>query len=184
MNFVKYFNTELKMRKKPHLSENQLRKLESYIIRFVNRYNKIENTFVNNKVVFFFTELRIRIFGSDYPEYLYNPDINSYIAGFNVIYQTKNAVLRRFRLILGLERIEFDGTVVSDYRNALDFSKMSPFKRLWSKRMVNKAWSFNGSGKFDFKRVITYEKPDEEQVEQEICSEGYDMNDGTGEPRE
>ena len=83
MGIIGIVNEDKKLRGFKYLNEEEMMAVEKKIISFVNKYNRIENFFVNNSVSIFIKELFYSLFGVPYPEFLYNDATGEYVVRYN-----------------------------------------------------------------------------------------------------
>lgn len=153
MAYVKQKNIE-KSQDKPELrwSNDQIREIEKGIIKFVNRYNRIANFFTNNKLSLFTKNIFYSWFGTKYPEYMYNDEMDHYIV-YIARELTRNKV------------IHFSATPVDRMNMAVDFSKYGYLKKRSLLKLVNQAINIHNRnlsednqirGKFRYKKILEY----------------------------
>lgn len=145
MGFLGAINEDKKLKGFKYKAEEEMLETEKLFISMANRWNKIENFFINNRVSIFIKEAfySLRV---PYPEYIYNDDVNDYVVRY-----TKG------RTEDGKPMVEVSTTPELKY--ALDVSKINYFKKRYMIYAINKTWKMNsGEGEYRTKRILTYEK--------------------------
>lgn len=183
MGIVNYLNTDRKNKGKSFFNKSELEKIEKSFISFSNKYNFVINFFVNNRMFLSAKDFLSNIFGTSYPEFLYNSQTNEYLVDLTLKYSTKNIFLRWIKILRDTEHTEAEMRTTPNRNYALDTSKIPFWRKKSLRNNANRAWSFNGNGKFEYKRILEYTKLNDSLPEQLNCDYGYDTNDGTGEPR-
>lgn len=146
MGFIGAINEDKKLKGFRYKTEDEMLATEKIFISMANRWNKIENFLVNNKVSILINETFYLLFGVPYPEYLYNAEVKDYVVRY-----TKG------RTEDGKPMVEVSTT--PDLKYALDVSKMNYFKKKYMIYAINKTWKMNGGeGEYRIKRILTYEK--------------------------
>lgn len=146
MGFLGAINEDKKLKGFKYKTEEEMWATEKTFISIANKWNTIENFFVNNKVSIFIKEAFYSLFGVPYPEYLYNAEANDYVVRY-----TKG------RTEDGKPMVEVSTTPELKY--ALDVSKMNYLKKRYMIYAINKTWKINsGEGEYRTKRILTYEK--------------------------
>lgn len=144
MGVLGAINENKKQRGKKYKSQEDMLKVESRIIYYINIWNKAESYLINNSVSIFIKETFYSLFGVPYPEYVYNAESNDYVVRY-----TKG------RTEDGKPMVEVSTTPELKY--ALDVSKMNYFKKRYMIYAINKTWKLNGGdGEYRTKRILTY----------------------------
>jgi len=144
MGLIGAINEDKKLKGFKYKNEEEMWATEKTFISIANKWNTVENFFVNNKVSIFIKEAFYSLFGVSYPEYLYNSVANDYVVRY-----TKG------RTEDGKPMVEVSTT--PDLKYALDVSKMNYLKKRYMIYAINKTWKMNsGEGEYRTKRVLTY----------------------------
>ena len=144
MSIVGIVNDDKKSRGFKYLTDEEIKSVEKNIISIFNKYNRIENFFVNNPVTIFIKESFYYLFGFPYPEYLYNKESNDYVVFYK---KGKNED----------RKVMVEVTTTPDISRALDISKIFFVKREYMIYAINKTWKLSGGdGEYKKKRVIIY----------------------------
>jgi len=150
MQAIKLYNTKRGRR----LTGEETKEIQDKIINFFNKYNKVVNFIINNRLSLWIKETFYYFFGTPYPEYFYCKKDDVYLRKFEKTYPTKNIVLRVIKLLLKKELYEVRLGTASASSRALDVSKMFFVRKRVLLKDVNKF--FNGEKEFKLKRIITY----------------------------
>lgn len=158
MSFIRIKNEEKKSKGKVFRTPDELKEVEHNVIQFVNFYNKIVNFFRNNKFSLWIKEAFYSLFGTPYPEFLYNKERNDYI---NFLQYGQTEDKRPFT--------EF--RVTSDVEYAIDFSKYWFWKKKKFLKDIKLAIAqYNNQceieskqddkiiGEYYFRKILTYEQ--------------------------
>ncbi len=138
----------LRMQKLDAIDEG-IRKIELGLIFFINKINNFLLFVMYNKLFVLIKDLFYNIFGTPYPVYLYNKELDDYVSGYS------NEITTDLQREVNVATVEAKGRE----QFAIDFSKYWIWKRNAIKKWVNKAWKEQGGvGTYYFKRVITYTK--------------------------
>lgn len=157
MGIISVVNEDKKKRGYKFKTDEEIIAVEKKIISFVNKWNKVENFFVNNKISIFIKEKFYNIFGTKYPEYLYNNILEDYLSAYS------QGWVKGYYTIFGI-RVNAPVLVSQistspEITRAIDISKFNFIKRFFMIYGLKKAVIQNGiSGEYRVKRVITYEK--------------------------
>lgn len=144
MGFIGAVNEDKKLKGFKYKTEEEMWATEKVFISIANKWNKIENFFINNRVSIFIKEAFYSLFGVPYPEYLYNPEVKDYVVRY-----TKG------RTEDGKPMVEVSTTPELKY--ALDVSKMNYLKKRYMIYAINKTWKINGGeSEYRIKRILTY----------------------------
>ena len=154
MGVIALANEPRKSKGKKFLSNDEMLAVEKKIISYVNRYNKIENFIVNNKVSIFIKEL-FYLVKVPYPEFLYNDATGEYVVrysqGLSDQYLHILGVKTPFRLVMG------ELSTTQDVKWAIDISNYNVFKKKYMMWAINKTFrQVGGEGNFRTKRILTY----------------------------
>ena len=154
MGVIGAANEVRKSKGKKFLSNDEILAVEKKIISYVNRYNKIENFIVNNKVSIFIKEL-FYLVKVPYPEFLYNDATGEYVIrysqGLSDQYLHILGVKTPFRLVMG------ELSTTQDVKWAIDISNYNVFKKKYMMWAINKTFrQVGGEGNFRTKRILTY----------------------------
>lgn len=157
MGLIKAINEDKKLRGFNFKTKEEILIIEKKVISIVNRWNKIENFFVNNSVSIFIKEAFYKLMGTPYPEYLYNDKLNDYLAHYSQGWAEGYYMVMGFRLNAPVLVSQISTT--PELSRAHDFSKMNWIKKRIILGGVNKACKQNNlEGSYRFKRILTYEK--------------------------
>ena len=157
MGIIGILNEDKKKRGYKFKTDEEILAIEKKVISLVNKWNSIENFFINNKISLFIKEKFQNIFGTKYPEYLYNDILDDYLSAYS------QGWVKGYYTIFGV-RVNAPVLVSQistspEVTRAIDISKLNFIKRFFMISGLKKAVIQNGiSGEYRIKRVITYEK--------------------------
>lgn len=121
------------------ISRETTTKIEGRLISFANKYNKIINFFVNNKVSNLLKDTRDNLFGYPYPEFLYSDKLDQYISALPLNPNIGDEV----------EILFCDKST-----HAQDFSRAGYFKKKMLLKLVNA--TFANEYKFRYRKLLEY----------------------------
>jgi hypothetical protein len=127
-------------------ADDRIHKLELNLIFYINKINNVLIFIV--RFFMWIKDLFYETFGTPYPIYLYNKELDNYVASYSHIISPEG------ERVVEVSTVESKGILLS-----LDFSKYWIWKRSGIKKWVNKAWKKRGGvGEYYYKRIITYTK--------------------------
>lgn len=143
MSALNAINEDKKMRGFKFKSPEEILETEKKIISIVNKWNKIVNFFVNNRISIWIKEAFYVLAGVPYPEYLFSDTEGDYLVDYQKGKTEEGKVIVEFR-------------TTPELKYALDVSKMWFWKKYYIRHVVNKTAKEYGRGSFRFKRILTY----------------------------